>query len=340
MPGGVERIANATLLSIGGTAVTLSSLLAAILIFAGALLAARLIGAAMRRARKKAGYGLGMFYLAEKLITYGLVVFGVVSGLSTLGLDFTALAVFAGAIGIGLGLGLQDVVREFISGLVLILDRQINIGDYIELENGRRGVVQEIGPRATRIRNNDNVYILIPNSDLIEYVVVNWTLRDDVRRIHIPFFVAYGADKAKVRDAVLKAAHAVPFTLPDEGDRKSQVWMVGFGESSLKFELLVWPTLEACKRPQAMQAAYTWAIDDALREAGVETPFPQRDIRVRGLFGREGDEGLRAMGFDRTTEIAHAPTPSGPSINDAAEDLQRPPPPADVAEGDGLDLKT
>lgn len=320
----LDRIVNATLFSIGGTTVTLSGVAAAILIVVIAFFAARLVGLAMQRARKKAKHGVGMLYLAEKLVTYGLVIAGIVSGLSTLGLDLSALAVFAGAIGIGIGLGLQDVVRQFISGLVLIIDRQINIGDYIELDSGRRGMVEEIGPRATRIRNNDNIDILVPNSDLIQYVVVNWTLRNAVRRIHIPFAVAYGSDKAKVRDAVLEAARAVPFTLPDEPDRKSQVWMVGFGDSSLNFELLVWPTLEACKRPNAMQAAYTWAIDDALRAAGVEIPFPQRDVRVRDLFGREKDEALRALGLDHPSEATQAAEPSAPSINDAAADLQRP----------------
>ena len=88
---------------------------------------------------------------------------------------------------------------------------------------------------------------------------------------------------------VLKAAHEVPFTLPDEGNRKSQVWLVGLGESSLNFELLVWPTLEAVKRPAAMQAAYTWAIEDALRCAGIEMPFPQVDVHLRDLFGLQNE---------------------------------------------------
>ena len=115
------------------------------------------------------------------------MVLGIVVGLSTLGLDLTSLAVFAGAIGIGLGLGLQGIVKEFVSGLVLISDRALHIGDYIELPDGTRGVVQEIGPRSTRIRNNDNVYLLVPNSKLIENTMINWTLRGHTRRIHVPF---------------------------------------------------------------------------------------------------------------------------------------------------------
>ena len=117
-----------------------------------------------------------------------------------------------------------------------------------------------MGPRATRLRTNDNVDVVIPNSKLIENPLINWTLKGDTRRVHVPFGVAYGSDKECVRRAVLEAAHKVPFTLPDTRDRKTQVWLVGFGESALNFELVVWPTLDSFKRPAAMQAAYNWSI--------------------------------------------------------------------------------
>ena len=157
-----------------------------------------------------------------------------------------------------------------------------------------RGEVMEIGARATRIKSNDNIDILVPNSRLIEERFINWTLEGQTRRIHVPFSVAYGADKALVRDVVIAAAKGISATLPDDGGGRTQVWLVGFGDSALNFELVVWPTLEAVKRPATMHAAYTWAIDDALRAAGIEIPFPQRDIRLRSMFGREGDAGLRA----------------------------------------------
>jgi small-conductance mechanosensitive channel len=114
-----------------------------------------------------------------------------------------------------LGLGLQGIIKEFVSGLTLVFDRAVQIGDYVEMHDGTRGVVQEIGPRATRVRNNDNVYLLIPNSKLIENTMINWTRRGETRRIHVPFQVAIGADKEKVRECVLAAARDVPFTLPD-----------------------------------------------------------------------------------------------------------------------------
>ena len=134
--------------------------------------------------------------------------------------------------------------------------------------------------------------MLIPNSRLIEQPVINWTSQGKTRRFHVPFIVAYGTDKAAVRDAVLKAAHDVPFTLPDTPKYKTQVWLVGFGDNGLKFELVVWPNLEAVKRPNAVHAAYTWAIEDALRAGGFEIPVPQSDLRLRALFGEESGFSL------------------------------------------------
>jgi small-conductance mechanosensitive channel len=200
------------------------------------------------------------------------------------------------------------------------------------MPDGTRGVVQEIGPRATRIRNNDNVYLLIPNSKLIENTVINWTLRGESRRIHVPFQVAFGVDKEKVREAVLEAARDVPFTLPDTDTRRTQVWLTGFGESALNFELIVWPTLEAVKRPKAMNAAYTWAIDDALCKAGIEIPLPQREIRVRSVFGEEGEDAMTALRLERPR---HKPVEApAPTINDAAEDLMQPEPEPQPAEAE------
>jgi small-conductance mechanosensitive channel len=321
MLDGVQDISHIQLLSIGGSAVTVGGLFAAAVLTTLFTVAAWLVGAALKRLRMRTRQGTAALYVTEKLLTYGLVLFGLVAGLSTLGLNLSSIAVFAGGLGIGLGLGLQGVVKEFVSGLVLIFDRAVHIGDYVEMPDGTRGVVQEIGPRATRIRNNDNVYLLVPNSKLIENTMINWTLRGETRRIHVPFQVAIGADKEKVREAVLEAARDVPFTLPDTDQHRTQVWLVGYGDSALKFELIVWPTLEAVKRPKAMNAAYTWAIDDALRKAGIEIPYPQRDIRLRTLFGEEGENALAALSIERAPHAAVA-APS-PTINDAAEDLLR-----------------
>ena len=310
------------LFRLGKSSVTLGGLLTGAIIIVAAAIASRLARIGISRLRGRAGQSAPTFYIVEKLVTYGLVVFGVFLAMNTVGLDLSSLAIFAGALGVGVGLGLQGVVKEFVSGLVLIFDRVLNIGDYVEIEGGARGTVQEIGPRATRIRTNDNIDILVPNSKLVENPITNWTFQGEGRRIHIPFSVASGSDKEQVRDVVLKAAHDVPFTLPDEGARKSQVWLVGLGENGLNFELLVWPTLDAVKRPAGMQAAYTWAIEDALRCAGIEIPNPQLDVRLRELFGLESAAAREALNLapaDPKRKAAEPPPPS--ANNDAVEDL-------------------
>ena len=320
----------ARLINIGGTTLTLGGLVSGAVILGLAILVSWLLTRGIRRVRLRAQRSAQALYLLEKLAGYAIIVIGAIMGLSAAGLNLSSLAVFAGAIGIGVGLGLQGVVKEFVSGIFLIFDRMVSVGDYVELENGTRGAIAEIGPRATRIRTNDNVNVIIPNSHLIEGPVTNWTLKGDTRRIHIPFSVAYGADRGHVRDAILAAARGSPFTLPETELRKSQVWLVGFGDSSLNFELLVWPTQEAVKRPAAMHAAYTWAIADALDAAGIEIPFPQTDLRIRSVLGREGDDALSAMGLAQHLPARKrearpvSASLTAPTVNDAAADLLKP----------------
>lgn len=321
----LDRFADTRVLSFGNLNVTLGGLVTGAIVLLVSLVLARLVSRTLRRVRERASYrASGALYLLEKMAGYGIVIVGVVAGLSAAGLNLSSLALFAGAIGIGIGLGLQGVVKEFVSGLFLIFDRMVSVGDLIELDDGVRGAIVEIGPRASRLRTNDNVNIIVPNSKLIEDRVTNWTLKGDTRRIHVPFSVAYGADRAQVRDAVLAAARTSPFTLPETEARKSQVWLVGFGESGLDFELLVWPTPAAVKRPAGMHAAYTWLIADALDAAGIEVPFPQTDLRLRSIFGREGDEAMAALGLQRPAAPADAPPRPTPTTNDAAEELLNP----------------
>ena len=340
----LEDLDNEPLFRLGGAVVTLGGVATGVVIFLVACLLSRLASRGLRRVRERSNRSAGALYLLEKLASYGLVIIGAFVALSAAGLNLSSLAVFAGAIGIGVGLGLQGVVKEFVSGIFLIFDRMVSVGDYVEVEGEVRGVIAEIGPRATRIRNNDNINVLVPNSRLIEGNVVNWTLKGDTRRIHIPFAVAYGANRSVVREAVLEAARLSPFTLPETETRKSQVWLVGFGESGLDFELLVWPTREAVKRPAAMHAAYTWAIADALDAAGVEIPFPQTDLRLRSVFGREGDEALKVLGLTPQPAPPSASTPAptdpvhrAPPVNDAAEDLMTPPEPVKGPDEDEAD---
>jgi small-conductance mechanosensitive channel len=319
----LSRLDGFDLVHLGKSTITLGGLVTGGLIIIAAFVLSRLLASAIRRLRTKAGEAAPQVYLVEKLTTYGVIIIGIIAAFSTLGLDLSSLSLFAGALGVGLGFGLQGAFREFISGLILLFDKLVRIGDYIELQSGERGLVEEIGPRATRIRNNDDLNVMIPNSRLIEAPFTNWTHDNQTRRVHVPFHVAYGADKARVRQLVLKAAHEVPFTLPDTDRYKTQVWLIGFGDNGLKFELVVWPALEAVKRPNAAQAAYSWAIDDALRAGGFEMPVPQRDLHVRSLFGDEGEAAKAALGLKSIKTRTVGDEPTAAAVNDAADDLVR-----------------
>ncbi|WP_295166812.1 mechanosensitive ion channel domain-containing protein [uncultured Brevundimonas sp.] len=341
---GLDTIEQSQIARIAGINLTLGGLVSAGVILLIAFAAHWLVTRSLRRVRERSDRSRQAIYLLERLAGYGIIVVGVMSALSAAGLNLSSLTVFAGALGIGVGLGLQGVVKEFVSGLFLIFDRMVSVGDYIEIEDiGIRGAIMEIGPRATRVRTNDNVNVLVPNSRFIEQPVTNWTMKGDTRRIHVPFTVAYGSDRGQVRDAVLAAARASPFTLPETEARKSQVWLVAFGDRGLSFELVVWPTRDAVKRPAAMHAAYTWLIADALDAAGVEVPVPQTDLRLRTAFGLDGEEALKRLGYG----VGSPPRPTGPqsparTANDAADDvmaddeaeLPEPPAPPKVRQTD------
>jgi len=320
---GLDTIEQSQIARIAGINLTLGGLVSAGVILLIAFAAHWLVTRSLRRVRERSDRSRQAIYLLERLAGYGIIVVGIMSALSAAGLNLSSLTVFAGALGIGVGLGLQGVVKEFVSGLFLIFDRMVSVGDYIEIEDiGIRGAIMEIGPRATRVRTNDNVNVLVPNSRFIEQPVTNWTMKGDTRRIHVPFTVAYGSDRGQVRDAVLAAARASPFTLPETEARKSQVWLVAFGDRGLSFELVVWPTRDAVKRPAAMHAAYTWLIADALDAAGVEVPVPQTDLRLRTAFGLDGEEALKRLGYG----VGASPRPTGPqsparTANDAADDV-------------------
>ena len=319
----LDTIEQSQIARIAGINLTLGGLVSAGVILLIAFAAHWLVTRSLRRVRERSDRSRQAIYLLERLAGYGIIVVGIMSALSAAGLNLSSLTVFAGALGIGVGLGLQGVVKEFVSGLFLIFDRMVSVGDYIEIEDiGIRGAIMEIGPRATRVRTNDNVNVLVPNSRFIEQPVTNWTMKGDTRRIHVPFTVAYGSDRGQVRDAVLAAARASPFTLPETEARKSQVWLVAFGDRGLSFELVVWPTRDAVKRPAAMHAAYTWLIADALDAAGVEVPVPQTDLRLRTAFGLDGEEALKRLGYG----VGSPPRPTGPqsparTANDAADDV-------------------
>ncbi len=219
--------------------------------------------------------------LIGQTVRLGMLFLAIMIALSAIGIDLTAMAVFSGAIGVGIGFGLQSVFSNLVAGIIILLERSIKVGDFVEVEGGIHGTVREINIRSTLVTTNDNIDVLVPNSEFITKQLTNWTMRDAYRRVRIPFGVAYGTNKDLVRQAGLEAADNVKHTLKGIKGREPQVWLVGFGDSSLDFELVVWLDPDSVKRPAAVNAAYCWEIETALAKHGIEIPFPQRDLHIR-----------------------------------------------------------
>ncbi|MGD8476383.1 MAG: mechanosensitive ion channel [Burkholderiales bacterium] len=219
-------------------------------------------------------------YAWARVLRYIVWIMGTLFGLNYIGFSLTSLALFGGAIGVGIGFGLQNIAANLVSGIVILLERTLKVGDFVDLQSGVRGHVREIGLRYTRVNTNDDVDVIVPNSEFVNGRVTNWTYDNRVRRVHIPFGVAYGSDKERVKAAALRAARRVDGTVLGKG-REPDVWLVGFGNSSLDFELVVWVGPGLVSSPNRTDAAYLWAIEDEFRADHIEIPFPQRDLHVR-----------------------------------------------------------
>lgn len=299
-----RRWALSSLFEINETPVTLAGLLRVLIILIAAIWVSKALRHGLERlADSNVSMNRSSLYILGRIFHYLVLGTAFLIALSTLGLDFTKLAFIAGAVGVGIGFGLQAIFSNFISGIIVLIERSLKVGDFVELESGVTGEVREINIRSTLITTNDNIDILVPNSEFVNGRVINWTLRDAYRRVRIPFGVAYGTDKELVQKAALEAADEVPFTLKNYPKREPQAWLVEFGDSSLNFELIVWLTTDAVRRPGAVHAAYIWAIETALGKYGIEIPFPQRDLHVRSVFGHKGEDGLeRLSGTRRPSE--------------------------------------
>lgn len=305
---------------------TVEALSAVGILVAAGLIAFVLRMIILRSSRSQYRTHVSTWYTLSRLVAYTVILVGFLLAISTLGVPLSDFAVLGGAVGVGLGFGLQALFSNFISGIVLLLDKSLKVGDFVELESGVTGAVRDIKIRATTIVTNDNIDILVPNSEFVVGRVVNWTHSDAMRRLRVPFGVAYGTDKNVVKKAALEAAAAVPFTLHLDGPQRPQVWLIEFGTSSLNFELVIWLNPEATMKPVAVTAAYNWALHSALEAYGIEIPFPQRDLHVKSLFGLRDDDARRALGLADTGAADDAdtrrPQPMvGDDDNDAVDDV-------------------
>src|SRR5216683_3914367 len=224
----------------------------------------------------QSGLDRSLQYAIAQVVSNIVLVIGIFFVLENAGIHLAALAVFAGAVGVGVGFGLQNIASNFISGLVILAERPITIGDRVEVA-GVIGQVQQIRARSTVIVTNDNIATIVPNTKFIDSPVTNWTYGDPRVRFRIPIGVAYGSDVEKVREMLIAAGAENPHTLKDPAP---SVFFRGFGDNSLNFELVAWSS-EMSHRPSRYRSDLNFSIERKLREAGIEIPFPQRDLHIR-----------------------------------------------------------
>ena len=232
----------------------------------------------MQRLLARTPLEAGVKFAFARGASYVVFALTLIVSLQSLGINLNSLAFFGGALGIGLGLGMQSIAKHFVSGVILLLERPVKIGDRMELGE-LQGDVVNIGARATWVRTNDNVVIIVPNSEFIENRVINWTANDRQVRISAPLGVSYGSDPLKVREVLLDVAHRHPDVLSAP---KPDVIFTGFGDSSLDFELRFW-TERGVQTPKIIRSDLYFEVFRAFKEHGIEIPFPQRDLHIRSV---------------------------------------------------------
>jgi potassium efflux system protein len=240
----------------------------------------------------------GLPYAISTIAYYLLLLLVVGAALSAAGVELNKFTVLTGALGVGLGFGLQNIVNNFVSGLILLFERPIHVGDTVDV-GGLVGIVRRIGARSSTILTFDGAEVILPNSNLIANQVINWTLSSGLRRVIVPVGVAYGTDPERVIKLLVGVAESHPGILVE---RPPMAFFLGFGESALKFELRFW-----CDQQDTwfqLQSDVTIAVAKVLREAGIEIPFPQRVIHVRSVDAAVAES--LASDSPRPTSLADA----------------------------------
>jgi len=224
----------------------------------------------------------GLPFTISKITYYVLLVLVFLAALANAGLELNKFTLITGALGVGVGFGLQNIVNNFASGLILLFERPIRVGDIVETK-GLAGIVKRIGARSSTIQTGEDAEVIVPNSNLVSNEVINWTLSSVRRRVAIPVGVAYGTEPERVLSLLIEVAAALSEVTRNP---KPEAYFVGFGDSALNFELRFWTYQEDWFR---LKSDVTVGLAKALREANIEIPFPQRDLHIRSVGGTTGE---------------------------------------------------
>ncbi len=291
--------ANRPVFSIGGTEISILKMtISFIILIFGFLIAGMYKKKIDSLTLNKRSFTPSTRTMVGNLGYYVIILIVFFLALNVLGVKLSSLALVAGALSVGIGFGLQNIVSNFVSGLILMFEKSIKIGDYVQLDDENlHGHVVDIRMRATTINTNDNIDIIVPNQNFIQHNVINWTMNDKIRRFEIPFSVKYGTDAEEVIGLIKKAVNQSAFSdIYTTSERYTRVFMTGMGDNSVNFELLVWIKGNDTLFPQRTTSRFLILIYKTLNENHIEIPFPQRDLHIRSVdvplsfVVKEGDE--------------------------------------------------
>ena len=261
----------------GPDTVTIGGILILVFLFASVIIVERILQRLLiRRFLSKTRLQPSLQFGLSRIIGYTLIAIGFYVAFQAVGLDLSSLAIVAASVGVGVGFGLQNIINNFVSGIIILAERPISIGDRIDVA-GVAGRVTKIQLRSTTVVTNDNITMIVPNADFISNTVTNWSHGDPKVRSRVPIGVAYGSDLKLLQRLLLEAAEEHPKALRDPSP---VVLFTEFGDSSLNFELGVW-TQEMTATPIHFTSQMNFIIEQKLRENDIEIPFPQRDLHVR-----------------------------------------------------------
>jgi small-conductance mechanosensitive channel len=274
----IKHILTETLITISGQPVSLGNiLLIPIVLLLGLWFTKALVRFVTTKLTSKSK-DPNLIHLTQRLIYVLAIVIILITTLDLINIPIAAFAFLSGAIAIGFGFGAQNIINNFISGWILMWERPIRIGDFLEVENAK-GVVEEINTRSTRFRRVDGVHMLIPNSKLLENTVINWTLIDKLMRTSVKVGVAYGSPTKKVAELLLQAVNAQKEVLQDPAP---SVIFDDFGDSSLVFEVNLWIKSNVEGGLRVVRSNIRFAIDELFNQHGIVISYPQRDIHLDG----------------------------------------------------------
>ena len=286
----ISKLMNWEIFRLGDVSITIGQVVIVALTIAVALVLAGWLIRKLSLHLLKGGRDANLVQLINRVLWFTVLAILFFTALGMLNVPLGAFAFISGAIAIGIGFGAQNIINNFISGWILMGERPIRIGDLLEV-NGTLGRVEAINVRSTRIKRVDGVRIVIPNSHLLENMVVNWNLGDEDIRIFVSVGVAYGSPVRRVAELIEKAVNEQEDVLQDPGPR---VLFQDFGNSALLFEAYFWTQLRPGGDLRRLRSEIRFRIDELFRENGVTIAFPQQDVHLDGIL--KLDSGDREAG--------------------------------------------